>query len=112
MKTENNPPALLHIGQMDGIHHFEPEQIVRVEALNNYCKIHFINQERALVVSKVLSWVEKNLPPEMFIRVHRSRLVNKNYVEKSKNAKAGVIHLITCESIPVSRRKRSTCIEF
>ena len=74
--------SLLQIPELNKIRVFEPTSILRVEAQSNYCKIHFADQHQTLVVSKVLMWVQERLPPDMFVRVHRSHLVNKNYVQE------------------------------
>jgi DNA-binding LytR/AlgR family response regulator len=98
---------LLQIPQAEGIYLLEPGSILRVEASNNYCKIHFINQQRRLVVvSKVLLWVQDRLPADMFIRVHRSHLVNRLHVQQVKGNGTKTVELTSGEFVPVSRRRQ------
>lgn len=98
---------MLQILQSEGICLPGPGSILRVEASSNYCKIHFINQQKRLVVSKVLLWVQDRLPADMFIRVHRSHLVNRLHVQKVKGTSVKIIQLTNGEFIPVSRRKQA-----
>lgn len=95
---------LLQIPELNRRQEFEPSTILRVEAQSNYCRVHFAN-ESTLVVSKVLHWVQERLPAEMFLRVHRSHLVNKLYVQQVKGNQSKTLVLTNGEVIGVSRRK-------
>jgi two-component system, LytTR family, response regulator len=79
------------------------QNIIRVEASSNYCKIFFMN-EQPLVVAKILLWFEEQLPVDMFCRIHRTHLVNRLYItdvtEKLK------ITLINGDMVQISRRKK------
>lgn len=86
---------------------YSPEKIVRVQAQSNYCKIHFTNQTRTLVVSKVLHLVQKELPEDMFVRIHRSHLINKCYIKNVLDTHSKMVELTNGEFISVSRRKRT-----
>ena len=101
---------MLAIKQSKGLSFFEPLSIIRVEACSNYCRIYFTNQQKELVVSKVLHWVQQRLPADMFVRVHRSHLVNRMYVEKVTGRAPKLIALTNGEQVPVSRRKKACII--
>ena len=62
-----------------GIKPVTEDNIIRVEASSNYCKIFFMN-ERPLVVAKVLQWFEEKLPTDTFYRIHRGHIINRLYV--------------------------------
>jgi two-component system, LytTR family, response regulator len=82
-----------------------PTNIIRVEALKNYCRIYFKNNQHTLVLSITLMRVQERLPSEMFVRVHRSHLVNKLYIKRMNRQPARVIEMNNGEYIPISRRK-------
>jgi two-component system LytT family response regulator len=86
---------------------FEPGNIVRVEAKSNYCKIYFINSFKTVVVSKVLHLVQENLPADMFVRVHRSHLVNRLYIKQFSGIHTRIVELTNGEFVAVSRRKHA-----
>lgn len=85
------------------------ENIVRIEASSNYSKIYF-NHTKPLLVAKVLHWFEDKLPGEIFIRVHRSHLVNKLFMEVSTDKKSNNIILTTGEKVVISRRKKNNVL--
>ena len=84
---------------------FEPTDIIRVQAHSNYCKIHFTNGVATLVLSKVLHLVQANLPADMFVRVHRSHLINRQYIKQVSGTHVKIAELTNGEHIAFSRRK-------
>ncbi len=76
---------------------YEMEKISRIvycEADENYTKIHTVGGE-TILVSRTLKVVEEMLPADHFFRIHKSFLVNMNYV-KSYNRNEG--HKILLEN--------------
>ncbi len=55
--------------------------IIYCEADQNYTKIHTANNQ-IILVSKTLKIIEDILPPEIFFRIHKTYLVNLNYIKK------------------------------
>jgi two-component system, LytTR family, response regulator len=56
-------------------------------------------------VAKVLCWFEQHLPAEMFLRTHRTHLVNKNFIAKIFLS-AQHVQLLNGEKINISRRRK------
>jgi two-component system, LytTR family, response regulator len=79
------------------------QNIIRVQANSNYSKIFFSN-EQPLTVAKVLHWFEDNLPQDFFWRIHRTHIVNRNFVTDVN--KKSMLQLSTGESLQISRRKK------
>lgn len=98
---------ILRIPQQGGQCLINPESILRVQGMGNYCKIHFANRQKPLVVSKVLHWVQDRLPPSIFLRVHRSHLINKQHVRQMQGGECKTLLLANGELVDVSRRKSS-----
>ena len=64
-------------------HGFQLEKvnaIVYCEADQNYTKVHTINGGE-LLISKPLNAIESLLPANLFYRIHKSHLVNLNYIK-------------------------------
>lgn len=57
------------------------EDILWLESFHNYLDIH-LKGEQKLCVIHPLSRMEKFLPPDSFIRIHRSVIVNVNAVDR------------------------------
>ena len=55
-----------------------PDLIVYCKAYGNYTQIHL--SDRCLTNSKTLKQIESLLPKETFIRIHKSYLINSNYI--------------------------------
>ena len=70
--------------------------ILFIEGLDNYLKIHLHNQN-ALVVRMTMKTLQEKLPGNGFIRVHRSYIVPLNRIETVRNK----IITIAGEEIPI-----------
>ncbi len=80
-----------------------PENIVRVEASSNYCKIYFDN-DGPLTVAKVLKWFEEKLPTDSFYRIHRGHIVNRRFIKGLSCDK--IVTLYNGERLQISKRKK------
>ena len=93
-----------------GLEIIELKALVRIEAISNYSKIHFVNG-KTLVVSKVLKWFEETLADAQFIRVHRTHIVNKVFIHRYIKDDGYKIGLINGDLVDVSRRKKMLVIQ-
>lgn len=80
------------------------ENIIRIEASSNYCKI-FFNNERPLVVAKVLHWFQDNLTANTFCRIHRTHIVNRMYV--TEIIESSMLRLSNGDLVQISRRRKN-----
>jgi two-component system LytT family response regulator len=79
--------------------------IIRIEAASNYSRVYFADGTQ-MVVSKVLQWFQNLLPEDLFVRVHRSHLVNKSFVKAINGNDNKTLQMNTGEFIVVSRRRK------
>ena len=98
----------LAISTMEGYHFFLPKEIIRCEGIDNYTRF-YLNNGKELLVSRTLKEFDDILSGHSFIRVHKSHLVNKNYVARID--KEGVLWLMNGAAIPVSRRRKNTVLK-
>jgi len=82
------------------------DKILRIEAISNYSKLYFTDG-KTLVVSKVLHWFEGQLLGAQFIRVHRSHLINTEYISEYNKKGKQVITLKDNSFFTVARRKQT-----
>lgn len=54
--------------------------IIYCEGMDNYSKIHTI-QGREIILTRTLKYLEETLPNSIFFRIHKSTLVNLNYIQ-------------------------------
>ena len=80
--------------------------IIRIEAASSYSRLYF-NDGRTLVVAKVLRWFEQQLPGEQFMRIHRTHIVNAQFIKEYTKGKNTIVSLQSGELITVAKRKRT-----
>jgi two-component system LytT family response regulator len=83
--------------------------ILYAEAQGNYTKIHTFDH-RNILVSKTLRIIEEMLPVESFFRIHKSYLVNLNYLTKYDKSVGLFVELINGMKLPVSVRNNTELI--
>jgi len=100
------PISKVAITCMEGTYYFGYNEIIRCTAESNYTRIVCINS--TLVVAKTLKKIEELLPPKLFLRIHKSHLVNINHVKKLHYLKGGKITTSDNAEVPVSRNKKDS----
>jgi two-component system LytT family response regulator len=93
----------LAISISEGIFFIDPKDIIRLEGEGNYTKF-FLTNRKPLFVSKIIKEYEEILADFDFIRVHKSYLVNKKYIDHLD--KDDVLWLTDGSHISISRRKK------
>lgn len=88
----------------DGEFHFvSPHDIVRIEAQGDYVKVH--TRTGAHLVRATLTQFSTQLDPSLFLRVHRSHVINRDHVTKATLRPEGDYSLTLGPSgtVPVAR---------
>lgn len=86
----------------EGIHFIEIKEIVLVEADSNYCIFYFLNRKK-MIFSKTLKQIEQALEDYTFFRVHKSYLINIDYIAKYSKGNASTILMQNNMEIELSR---------
>ncbi len=73
------PNEIIHIKADKKHYNIPAESILYIEGLDNYIKIK--TTSNSLICYDSLSVMEKELPAEMFLRIHRSFIININQIE-------------------------------
>ena len=91
----------------EGIQYIDIKEIIMIEAIGSYSKLHFTNKT-TLLISKNLKQVESVLEKHFFFRAHRSHIINLNCITKYKPVKdGGTIYLTNGIEIELSRTQKS-----
>ncbi len=93
-------PDSLYIRQGDSFVRIGWKDILFVEAIQNYLKLH--TKERVLVIHQTMTSLGERLPAGVFFRIHRSYLVNVSCIESVM----GNCVFINGKMLPVSQRKK------
>lgn len=83
----------------------KPRDVIRIEAERNYSRI-YVAKGNDITIPVCLKQVFEELPQNMFIRPHKSHVVNIDFVEKYKQHNNNVIVMTDGVCIPVARRKQ------
>lgn len=84
--------------------------ILYCQSDSNYTKV-FLNDGTNFILSKTLKLIEDLLPSKIFMRVHKSFLVNFNYVIYFSRRIDSYLELSNATKIPVSTRKKDEVIQ-
>jgi two-component system LytT family response regulator len=88
-----------------GFELIKTSSILYCEADSNYCHIKCVDGKK-ITLSKTLKYVEELLPENIFNRIHKSYLVNLNYVNRFHKNDDYIVELSNGEKLPVSVRKK------
>jgi two-component system, LytTR family, response regulator len=87
------------------------KDIVWLEASDNYTNL-FLNNQKKIVASKTLKEFEMILPSSEFFRIHRSALINVNFVKEYSNNEGGEVILSDGTHVQVSKARVQEFGEF
>ena len=93
----------------NGFELLKTNAILYCEADSNYCKVVCLDG-RNIVLSKTLKYIEEMLPTSIFQRIHKSYLVNLNYVTRFTKTNELLVELSNGATLPVSVRKKEEFI--
>lgn len=98
------------IPTLEGFVFAEISEIIRCESDGNYTHIILKNSEK-ITASKTLKYFEDVLPTRNFFRIHKSHLINLNYVEKYLKGKGGYVHMNDGKDIEVAVRRKESFLQ-
>lgn len=92
----------LAVSTAEGTFFYKAEEIIRCEALGNYTRIH-IRGKRSVLTSRTLKEYDDILPSSVFLRVHRTHLVNADHI--TSYSRDYEVRMVDGSEVPVSRRR-------
>lgn len=99
-KTLDAPAGVLYVKADRKIFPIELADILYVESLDNYVKVHL--KSRHLITRESISLLESKLPAHDFVRIHRSFIVARKHIE---SISAEIIR-VAGKDLPVGRAFR------
>lgn len=103
----NNPNTFekISISATDNIYFRNIRDIIRCEAEDNYTHI-YLNGGEKITASKTIKFYQDMLANYNFYRVHKSHLINLNYMREFVKGDGGYLVMDDKKQIEVSRRRR------
>ncbi len=108
-QLRGEPVTKIAIPGQHGVSFIDLNEIVYVEASNNYSKL-ILTDDRHFLISKTLKDVQEILEEEHFLRVHRQFIINLNHVEQF-NRNEGVLTMTNGDNIPIARNHKERLVE-
>lgn len=107
LKSGNDEVKLgMYVRQGDTFQRINRENILYVEGMQNYLKLHF--KDRVLTIHQTMTSLEEILSKDSFFRIHRSFLVNVAYIESI----AGGRLFIDGKELPISKPRREELMKM
>lgn len=94
----------------EGIHFVDLKSVIYLESMGAYTKF-LIENQKPIIVSKVLKDYDDLLTSYSFIRVHQSNMINLSHVRKYVRGDGGQVWMSDGAEIEVSRRKKDEVVE-
>jgi len=105
MSSDNGSYNKIALPTQNGYELLKINNIIYCQSDSNYCKVKCLDGKEFLM-SKTLKFIEELLNNNLFIRIHKSYLVNLNYVVKFDKVDELTVTLTNGEQLPVSIRKK------
>lgn len=103
-RQEKTKPVILSLSEAGKIHRVAAENIVFISGADDYIEV-MLSSGKTRLISSTLAEIEAQLP-SLFLRVHRSHIVNTSFIKglSREPSGTGCLTLIQGNTIPVSRR--------
>ena len=97
-------PVKIAVPQVGGISFVDVNDIVSLQADSNYTIIHKSDMQK-LVVTKTLKDFEDILDNNLFVRIHKSHVVNMKCIAEYSTADGGIVKMCDGNEWSISRRQ-------
>jgi len=101
-----NQMAKIALPVLNGLEFVDINNIIKVEADNVYSNF-YLNSGKKIVVSRTLKEADKMLQRWNFMRVHKSFIINLNYITQYIKGEGGTVILSDGSEVEVSRRSKN-----
>ena len=108
--NKKNPIRKIAVPQLGSIRFIDLNEIVSLQADSNYTIIHLKDMQK-LVISKTLKDFEDLLDDHQFARIHKSYIVNLNYIREYSTIDGGVVKMVDGNQWSISRRQLDVFLE-
>ena len=86
------------------------DDIIYCKADGRYTQV-FLRNGKSVITARLLKSFEHKLPDDMFLRIHKSHIINLRYITNYSSSNNGYLVLGTNTRLDVSKRKRKSLLE-
>ena len=106
IKSINDKPDFLYIKCNQRFEKIRLADILYIEAMLNY--IHIVTQQRKFTVYSSLKAIESSLPPDQFLRIHKSYMIATCHINSIDSHHVDVMG----HQLPVSRSNKQAVLQI
>ena len=96
---------------LEGFEIVPVQDILYCEAVDNFTRFHF-EHTAPLLICRTLKYFEEVLTPHRFLRIHRSYLINPDYVIRYSKGKGGYVTMKNDQELEVSPTKKKEFLDL
>ncbi len=108
---KSNERKKIALPTADGLLFVKIEDILRCESDGSYTNFVLSNGKKILV-TRVLKEFADILPSNLFVRIHKSHLINMEYVKQYSNRNGQSVIMENNDEIPVARTRKDSFLEL
>jgi two-component system LytT family response regulator len=101
----NKAVKRIAIPSLEGYQFVDTDHIQYLEAFSNYTVLYLQGNQK-ITVSRTLKDFEELLPPEVFVRIHHSHIINMDQVSRYIKGEGGQVVMNNGKVLDVARRKK------
>lgn len=110
INTVNKQLQKMVLPRLDGFDVVQVSDIIRCQADDNFTQFFFANGKKELVC-RTLKFYEDTLSDYGFIRIHKSHLVNSQFIKRYVKGKNGTIIMTDGSELELSQQRREQFLE-
>jgi len=110
IRNQSSHLAKLMLPTLEGFEIVKTDEILYCEADNNLTRF-YLTGDRKLLICRTLKYFDDILAGQQFVRIHRSFLVNIDYVIRYTKGKGGFITLKNQQQLEVSPKKKAQFLQ-
>lgn len=103
--SKEGADADMYIRQGDTFQRIIWEDILFVEGMQNYLKLHF--KEKTFIIHQTMISLEEMLPKDSFFRIHQSYLINTHKIDAISGGRV----FIDGKQLPISRHRKEALLK-
>jgi two-component system LytT family response regulator len=104
-------PQKIMLPTLEGFEIVPVQDILYCEAVDNFTRFHF-EHTAPLLICRTLKYFEEVLTPHRFLRIHRSYVINPDYVIRYSKGKGGYVTMKNNQELEVSSTKKKEFLDL
>ncbi len=109
LKSDGKPKRLM-LPTMEGFEIVAVDDIIYCEADDNFTRFYLTNN-REYLICRTLKYFEESLSEESFVRIHRSHMINLQFVTRYTRGKGGYVTMSNDKELEVAPKKKAVFLE-